>query len=115
MTVGAFSHRSGVLHFSGLDLLGLLLVAGYADRLCIFLGKNDFSVFRRLVAGCTRILVTERSVYEYLHQLGLRRLVRIVTSSAIGLVKRLIVMCLPEVLAFGIVAIEAELRNALGQ
>ena len=54
-------------------------------------------------------------MYEYLHQFGLRLLMRIVTSGAVRLVKRLIVVRLLEVLAHGIMAIQAELRNALGQ
>jgi len=115
VAVGTLAHCSRVLHFRILNVFGLLIVASYANRLGIFLGKDDLAVLCGLMAGRARILVAKWGVYENLHQLRFGRLMRIVTAGAIRLIEWLIIVRLLKVGAGGIVTVQTQLRNALGQ
>ena len=50
----AFALRSGMLDLGGVDLLGLLVMAGHAQRLGVRLGQDNLAVFGGLVAGVAR-------------------------------------------------------------
>src|SRR5271165_6628085 len=83
-----FALRPGMLHLCAVNLLGLLVMAGDAERLGVRLCQHHLAVFGRLVAGIAG-LVRKRRMGKLLHQLGLRRLVRVVTLHAVGSAERL--------------------------
>src|SRR5271165_6647262 len=83
-----FALRPGMRDLGAVDLLGLLIMAGDAERLGVRLCQHYFAVFGRLVAGVAG-LVRKWRMGELLHQLGLRRLVRVVTLHAVGSAERL--------------------------
>ena len=103
-----------MLHLGRVDQLGLVVVAGNANRLGVLLCQHDFSVFGRSVAGVAA-LVGKRRVHELCHQLGRGRLVRIVALDAVGRGERLILVSLLQAFILGIVAIQTERRSCLGQ
>ena len=110
----AFSLRAGMLHLRLLDLLSLLGVASHAERLGIGLRQHDLAVLRRLVADVAGA-AGERRMRELLHQLRLRRLVRIVTLNAIGGGERLPLVRLDQAGIFHVVAVDAQRRSGFGQ
>ena len=76
--------------------------------------QDDLSVLRRLVAAVAH-LVLEGVVQKRLHQLRLRRLVRVVALQAVCRSERLALMRLLQRLVLRVVAIDAERRNRLLQ
>ena len=110
----AFALRARMLHLRLLNLLRLLAVAGNAEGLGVGLRQHDLAVLGRRVAGVAAS-AGERRMRERLHQLGLRRLVRIVALHAIGGGERLALVRLDQARILGIVAIEAQRRSRLGQ
>ena len=110
----AFALRARMLHLRLLDLLCLLAVAGNAEGLGVALGQHDLAVLGRRVTGVAAP-AGERRMRERLHQLGLRRLVRIVALHAVGGGERLPLVRLDQARVLGIVAIEAQRRSRLGQ
>src|SRR5664279_1529082 len=110
----AFALRARMLHLGLLDLVRLLAVAGNAEGLGVALGQHDFAVLGGRVTGIAAP-ARERSMRERLHQLGLRRLVRVVALHAIGGGERLPLMRFDQARVLGIVAIEAQGRRRFGQ
>ena len=110
----AFALRPRMLHFRLLDLLGLFGVTCHAQRLGIRLRQDDFAVLCRLMAGVARA-TGEGRMGELLHQLRLRRLVRIVTLNAIGCGEWLSLVRLDQAGIFHIVAVDAERRSGFGE
>ena len=53
VAVGAVTHRARMLNLGLLDLLGLLRVTGYAERLSVGLRQDDFAVLGGGMAGVT--------------------------------------------------------------
>lgn len=115
VAVDAIALRARVLNLGGLDLLGLLFVAAEAECFRILLRQDDFSVLGSFVASGAGILVAKRCVYELLNQFWPRRLMRIVTSQAIGRAKRLAIVRLDELSVFHIVTVDAECGSRLRQ
>src|SRR5215471_10004439 len=66
------------------------------------------------MAGVAR-LVGKRRMQKLPHQLWRRRLMRIMTTGAISLLKWLVLMCLLQCCIFHIVAIDAERGRSFGQ
>jgi len=114
MAVGAIALRSGMLELGLLDLVRLIGVAANAKVFHLRLRQNDFSVLGRFVTDFAE-LFAKRRMRESLHQLGLRRLVRIVTGDAIGFSERLPLVRLDQALVVRIVTVEAERRRGLGE
>lgn len=69
VAIGAVTQRAGMLNFRRLNVLRLVVVAGDAKRLCIFLYEDYFPVLRRRVAGFA-IVPLEWRMLELRHQLG---------------------------------------------
>src|ERR1039457_6313923 len=114
MAGNAFALCARMLHLGLLDLLCLFAVTSYAEGLGVALRQHDFAVFCGRVTGVAA-LALEGRMREGLHQLGLRRLVRIVALHAIGGGERLPLLRLDQAGVLGIVAIEAQRRRRLGQ
>src|ERR1039457_3076953 len=114
MAGNAFALCARMLHLGLLDLLCLFAVTSYAEGLGVALRQHDFAVFCGRVTGIAT-LALEGRMRELLHQLGLRRLVRVVALHAIGGGERLPLMRLDQARVLGIMAIEAQRRRRLGQ
>ena len=114
MAIGAVAGSAGMRHLGGVDELGLVVMAGYADCFGVRLRQHDFSVFRRSVAGIAAPGLEGR-MHELHHQLGRRGLMGIVALHAVGGGERLTLMRFLQVSILGIVAIEAERRRRFGQ
>ncbi len=114
VAIGAIRLCAGVLHFRGVNLLGLVGVASDANFLRRRLRQNHFAVFCRLVANIT-LLFGEGRVNECLHQLRPVGLVRIMALQAIRVFKWLVLMRLGEIRVLHVMAIEAQRRNCLRQ
>jgi len=97
-----------------LDLVSLIRVAADAEVFHLCLRQNDFSVLGRFMADLAE-LFAERRMHECLHQLGLHRLVRIVTGNAISFSERLPFMGLDQALVIRIVTVEAKRWRGLGE
>ena len=111
---GAVALRAWMLNFCFLDLLGLLTVAGHAYGFGIGLRQDDLAVLRCGVAGVA-LPAGKRRMRVGLHQLRLRRLVRIVALYAVGGGERLSLVRLDQVRRSRIVTVEAQRRARLGQ
>ena len=114
MASHAFSLSSGMRHLGLVDLLHLIAVTGGAERSGVGVGQHNFAVLRRLVADLAGPVGKWR-MDKLLHQLRLRRLVRIVALRTCGRGKRLSAMSLDQGLILDIVAIDAERGDGLGQ
>ena len=114
MAIGAIARRAGMWHFGRLDQLGLVVMAGYAQGLGVGLRQHYFSVFCRRVAGVAAIH-RERCMHELIHQLGKRRLVRIMTLQTVGRGEGLVLMSFLQVCVLCIMAVQTERRGRLGQ
>src|SRR5208283_475083 len=102
----AFPLGARMLHLRFLDLLRLLAVASNAECLAVALREHHLAVLSCCMTGVAT-LALKRWMGELLHQLCLRRLVRIVALHAIGGGERLPLMCLDQACVLGIVAIDA--------
>ena len=111
---GALALSSRMLHFSGFDFLGLLLMTGNAQPANVSLGEHNLAVFGFRMAGFTRARLVRR-VLEALHQLRLAGLMCFVAGQAVGGGKWLIVVRLSQFLVIGVVTVEAERRRILRQ
>src|SRR5579863_930629 len=109
MTVGTVARGSRMLHFGSLNQFCFIVVASYAQRFDIGLRQYHFPVFRWCMANVT-LLVRKRWMHELCHQLGCGRLVRIVTSQAIGFIEWLVLVRLLQVRALGVMAIQTKCR-----
>ena len=110
----AFSQGPGMRHLGLLHLLGLIAVTRGTERPAVSVGQYNFAVFRGLVTdGATP--VGKWRMHESLHQLGLRRLMRIVALRTGGRGKRLSLVGLDERGVLGVVAVEAERGDGFGQ
>ena len=114
VAIGAIAGRARMLNFCGFNLFRLLVVAGHAQCLYVFLCKHHFSVLRGRVAHVTA-LVRKWRVRERLHQFRIRRLVRIMAGQAVRSSERLVLVCLLQVGVFWIVTLDAQSRRRLGQ
>ena len=114
MTVGAIALRSGMLELGLLDLVRLIGMAANAKVFHFRLRQHDFSVLGCFVTDFAE-LFAKRRMCESLHQLGLRRLVRIVTGDAIGFRERLPLVRFDQRLVARIVTVEAKRRRRLGE
>ena len=114
VTIGAVASRPGMRHLGVVDQLGLVVVAGYTQRLDVRLCKHHFAVFGRCMARIAAARL-KWSVLELRHQLGLVRLVRIVALNTVGRAEGLIVMRLLQVGILGIVAVNAQCGCRLGE
>ena len=110
----AFASCAGVLHLRRFNRLGFIVVAGKAERSAISVGQNDFSVLRRLMAAVAHF-VFEGIVQKRLHQLRLRRLMRIVALQATGAFEGLAYVRFLQAGVFRVVALDAQRRNAFLQ
>src|SRR5689334_22012323 len=110
----AIALRARMLHLRLLDFFRLLGVASHAQCFRISLCQNDFAVFWRLVAGVARSARKWR-MRECLHQLRLRRLMRIVTLHAVCTAKWLTLMRFLQICGLRIVAIDAQSRSSFLQ
>ena len=114
VAVGAIAHGAGVRHLGRLNQLGLVVMAGHAQRLDVGLRQHDFSILHGRMAGFAA-LGLERRMKKLGHQLGRRRLVRIVALQAVGGGEGLVPVGLLEVRILGVMAVQAERRGRLGQ
>ena len=114
VAVSAIALRSEMLELGLLDLVGLLGMAADAEVFHFRLRQHDFSVLGRFVTDFAE-LFSKRRMRESLHQLGLRRLVRIVTGDAIGFCERLPLVRFDQVLVVRIVTVEAKRRRGLSE
>ena len=96
VAVSAIARRSRMLYLRGFDQLGFIVVTGYAQSLGIRLRQDNFSVLRGRVANLA-LFVGKWRMGESCHQLGSRRLVRIVAAYAIRGFKRLVLVSLLQV------------------
>src|SRR5208337_2916521 len=114
VTSHAFSLGPGMRNFGLVDFVRLIAVTGRAERSSIGVGQDNLSVFRRGVAGIAGLL-GKRRMGKFLHQLGQRRLVRIVALRASGRGKGLSLVSLDEGGVFDVVAVHAERGYGFGQ
>jgi len=114
VTISAIARRTGMLHLRGFDQLGFIVVAGYAQSLGIRLRQDHFSVLRGRMANLA-LFVGKGWMGEFRHQLGSRRLVRIVAAHAIGSFKRLVLVSLLQVRAFYVMASDTKFGNSFGK
>ena len=70
VAIGAVTHRARMLNLGLLDLLGLLRVTGYAERLSVGLRQDDFAVLGGGMAGVT-LPAGKRRVHELRISFGL--------------------------------------------
>jgi len=105
---------AGVLHLGRLDLLSLFLVAGHADGLSVCLRQHHLTVLRRRMTGVATAAL-KRHMGKRLHQLGLRRLVRIVALDTVGRRERLPLVGLDQIGRARIVTVQAQCRWRLGE
>ena len=110
VAVSAIARRSRMLYLRGFDQLGFIVVTGYAQSLGIRLRQDNFSVLRGRVANLA-LFVGKWRMGESCHQLGSRRLVRIVAAYAIRGFKRLVLVSLLQVRAFYVMASDTKLRH----
>jgi len=110
----AIALRSGMLHFGFFNLLGLLAMAGDANCFWFGLGEDDLAVLCRQVAGIAGSGF-EGGMGEFLHQVGLRRLERLVALDTVGSGERLSLMGLHQVGRSRVVAVKTERRRGLGE
>ena len=83
VAIGAVARGAGMRHFGGLNQLGLVVVAGDAERLGVGLRQDDLAVFGGRVAGVAALRFEGRML-KLRHQLRRGRLMRIVAFQAIG-------------------------------
>lgn len=114
MARNAVALGAWMLHLGAFDLLGLLVMAGDANCLCVRIRENDFAVFRRLMTAVAGV-ACERHVGKLLHQLRLRRLVRIMTLGARRGRKWLSVVRLDQLFVLRVVTIQAERGRSFRQ
>ena len=107
---GALALCSWMLHFRLLNFFRLAAVALIANEFDIGLRQYDFAVFRILMTGVARTSL-EGDVIELLHQLGLARLVWIMTLYAVGGRERLAFMRLLQICGVRIMTIETQGRS----
>src|SRR5664279_1806865 len=114
VTSRAVALRARMLHLGSFNFFRLLAVTGHANRLRVSLRQDYLAILRRLVTGIAGSGF-EGSVGIFLHQMSLRRLVRIVALNAIGCGERLSVVCLHQVSGSGVVTVEAKCRRRFGE
>ena len=107
VAVGAIAGSAGVLHFCGVDQLGLVVVACDANFFCGGLSEDDLPIFGSGMAHVAA-LVGEGRMHELCHQLGRRGLVRIMAAQAVGGGERLTLMRLLKAGGLGIVTVQAK-------
>ena len=110
----AFSLRPGMRDFRLLDVLGLIAMAGYAQRLRVGIGQNHFAVLRGRVAGIAT-LVRKWRMGKPRHQFRQRRLVRVMALRAARGGEGLPLMRFNQRFIFYVVASDAERGHAFGQ
>src|ERR1035437_7927168 len=114
VAVGTIAGCSGMLHLRGLDQLRLVVVAGDAEILYVRLRQDYFPILRRSMADFA-LLVGKRGMRELCHQLGCRRLVRIVAAQAVRRAEGLVLVRLLQGGILRIMTIHAERRGGFGQ
>jgi hypothetical protein len=105
---------TGMLHFGLFDLLRLIAVTGYAERPRVCVRQNHFAVFGGGVADFAA-LVGKRRVREFLQQLRLRGLVRIVALRAIRGCEGLTLVDFDQGGILNVVAVDTERRDRLAE
>jgi hypothetical protein len=114
VAIGAVALRSGMLELRLLNSVSLIRVTSDADVPDLRLRQYDFSVLGRFVADFAEFFAKGR-MHESLHQLGLRRLVRVVTGYAVGFGEGLPRVCLYQFFIVRVVAIKTECGRRLRQ
>jgi hypothetical protein len=114
VAIRAIAGSAGMLNLRGVDQLGFIVMAGYAQSLDIGLRENDFPVFCRSVADLA-LLIGERGMRELGHQFGSRGLMRIVAADAVRSFEGLVLVRLLQVSTLHIMAVDAESRRSFGQ
>ena len=114
VAIRAISRSTGVLHFRSFNLLGFLVVARDAERLRVRLCQHDLPIFCRCMADFA-LLVCKWWMRKLGQKLWHGGLVRVMALHAVGGAKRLVLMRLLQAFVFGVVAVDAQCRWALGQ
>jgi len=109
MASDAIALRTRMLYLRGLNLLGFVFVTRQAECAAVGVGQDNFSILCRLVAAVAH-LVVERIVQECLHQLRLRRLVRVVALQAVRAGEWLVLMRLLQSRILCVMALDAQRR-----